>query len=116
MSSVLVRNRDATPGVACACGTAQRVLWDPALPEISVHFVACERDSATHYHTQRSEIYVVIEGTGHLEADGECHALRAGTVVYLPPGVRHRPVPGAGGLTLVNVVRPAFDPEDEHHD
>jgi hypothetical protein len=36
--------------------------------------------------------------------------------VLIPPGVRHRAIPGPDGLTLVNIVRPSFDPEDEYHD
>lgn len=84
--------------------------------ELSVHFVVISKDSAVHYHRRLTEVYVVIEGEGELELDGRRYPVHRGTVALIPPGVRHRAIPGPRGLTIVNVVRPPFDPEDEHHD
>ncbi len=115
-TEAVIRNLSQTPGVACPCGTAYRVLTGADGAELSVHFVEVSRDSRPHWHTRLTEVYVVTQGSGELELDGAVHRLEAGSVAVIPPGVRHRAVPGPEGLTIVNIVRPPFDPEDEHHD
>lgn len=112
----VVRHRDDTPAVACPCGSARRVLTAADCPELSVHFVDIRVDSQAHYHRRHDEVYVVIAGGGELELDGERQAVSEGTVALIPAGVRHRAVPGPRGMTIVNIVRPPFDAEDEHHD
>ena len=48
-----------------------------------------------------------------MELDGESVAVRPGVAVLIPPGVRHRAV---GRMTILNVVAPPFDPDDEWFD
>lgn len=68
-------------------------------------------DARAHYHTGRTEYYVVLEGEGAVELDGVRELVSPGTVVMIPPGIRHRAL---GVLKILNVVVPAFDPADEH--
>jgi mannose-6-phosphate isomerase-like protein (cupin superfamily) len=79
----------------------------------SVHLVDIESDARTHYHKSMTEIYVVLEGTGHIELDGEKLPVRPMTAIYIPPGCRHRAV---GRLKLLNLPVPAFDEKDEWFD
>ena len=60
-----------------------------------------------------SEIYLILDGEGHMEVDGEVVPLRPMTAVLIRPGCRHRAV---GKLRLVNVPIPAFNPDDEWFD
>lgn len=83
---------------------------------LSIHFVTISEASEAHYHTRLTEVYIVIEGSGELELDGERRPLTEGSVALIPPGTRHRAVPGPSGLRIVNVVTPPFTSEDEHHD
>ncbi len=116
MPGWVIRHRDAMPAVPCPCGEAVRTLTGADNDDLSVHFVTIKQDSEAHYHTRLTEVYVVVAGSGEIELDSQRHPLREGTVVLIPPGTRHRAVPGPAGLTIVNVVRPPFDPKDEHHD
>ncbi len=116
MSRPLVRHRDEVPAVTCPCGQAQRVLTGADLGDCSLHLVAISQASRAHYHRRQSEVYVVMRGHGWIELDDDRRELREGTMVVIPPGTRHRAVPGEDGLTIVNLVRPPFDPEDEYHD
>ncbi|NUQ00056.1 MAG: cupin domain-containing protein [Armatimonadetes bacterium] len=116
MPGWVVKQADETAAVACPCGQARRVLTAADQAGLSVHIVSISQDSERHYHTMLTEVYVVIEGEGELELDDQRQPLRVGTVAVIPPGTRHRAVPGPGGLKIINVVRPAFDPEDEHYD
>ena len=60
-----------------------------------------------------SEIYLILDGEGHMEVDDEIVSLRPMTAVLIRPGCRHRAV---GKLRLVNVPIPAFNPDDEWFD
>lgn len=39
-----------------------------------------------HFHHAQEEMFVILEGTGHLRVAGEMLPLRAGDVVFIPPG------------------------------
>lgn len=96
----------------CPCGFAQRAF--ARLGNVaSMHIVDIQADSRVHYHKVMTEIYFVLEGEGQIELDGELHALRPGTAVYIRPGCRHRAI---GKLKVLNVPVPAFDAADEWFD
>ncbi|MCL4544584.1 MAG: cupin domain-containing protein, partial [Chloroflexi bacterium] len=81
----------------------------------SVHFVDIRIDSDRHYHRTFTEIYTCLQGNGFLELDGSVVALTPGTVVVIPPGVRHRAYPASAdqALRILNTAVPPFDATDE---
>lgn len=79
----------------------------------TIHLLDVSRDARTHYHKKLTEIYLVLEGEGHLELDGELVPVRPMTAVMIRPGCRHRAV---GNLRIINIPVPAFDPADEWFD
>jgi mannose-6-phosphate isomerase-like protein (cupin superfamily) len=101
--------------VRCPCGWARRAFGDVAGAPASVHRVEIETDARAHFHRDHTEIYYVLEcGAGAaVELDGRAVAVRPGTAVLIPPGVRHQAV---GRMTILNVVVPPFDPADEWFD
>jgi mannose-6-phosphate isomerase-like protein (cupin superfamily) len=101
------------PPIPCPCGTARRAFADVPSALLSVHLTEISETARTHYHRRLTETYVVIEGEGWLELDGERVPLKPLTAVTIRPGCRHRAV---GKLKLLNIVVPAFDPEDEWFD
>lgn len=113
MKNYLLAQLDAIPPTRCPCGFARRAFAGSADNVASVHVVDIERDSQTHYHKRMTEIYVVLEGEGHLELDGECVPVKPMTAVYIRPGCRHRAV---GRLKILNIPVPAFDETDEWSD
>jgi mannose-6-phosphate isomerase-like protein (cupin superfamily) len=60
-----------------------------------------------------TEIYVVLEGVGEMELDGQLIPLQPLTAVYIRPGCRHR---AKGRLRILNIPIPAFDETDEWFD
>jgi mannose-6-phosphate isomerase-like protein (cupin superfamily) len=60
-----------------------------------------------------TEIYYVLEGSGHMELDGRLHPVAAGAAILIKPGCRHRAI---GRMKIINVPVPAFDPADEWFD
>jgi mannose-6-phosphate isomerase-like protein (cupin superfamily) len=101
--------------VRCPCGWARRAFGDLPDAPASLHRVEIEIDARTHYHRDHTEIYYVLECEpgAAVELDGESVAVRPGVAVLIPPGVRHRAV---GRMTILNVVTPPFDPDDEWFD
>lgn len=105
------------PPVACPCGAAQRALMVEGNGLCSLHRVTISENARTHYHREHTEVYYLLEGEGHIELDGELHAVRPGMSVLIPPGVRHRAVVESGrAMVILNLVMPPFDPEDEWFD
>jgi mannose-6-phosphate isomerase-like protein (cupin superfamily) len=99
----------ATP---CPCGFARRAFAEPG-NAASVHIVEIKADACAHYHKKMTEIYVVLEGTGQIELDGQLYPVKPMTAIYIRPRCRHRAV---GRLKILNIPVPAFDPSDEWFD
>jgi|GEM_PF-218756 len=97
----------------CACGTTRRAFVTEENDVATMHMVDISKDSRTHYHKKMTEIYLILEGEGHLELDGEMIPVKPLTTIFIKPGCRHRAV---GKLKIVNIPIPAFDPEDEFFD
>lgn len=97
----------------CPCGWTQRAFTNSSDAPASIHQVTIEVDSRTHYHKQMTEIYVVLEGEGQIEVDGQTFPLKPMTAVMIHPGCRHRAI---GKLRILNVAIPKFDPADEWFD
>ena len=113
MNNYLIAQLDETPGVRCPCGVARRAFAGPGEHVASVHLVEIQADAQAHYHKRMTEIYVVLEGEGHLELDGKRVDVKPMTTVYIRPGCRHRAV---GQLKILNIPVPAFDETDEWFD
>jgi mannose-6-phosphate isomerase-like protein (cupin superfamily) len=103
---------DRVPPIPCPCGHARRAFAE-SNSVASVHLVDISLDARTHYHKRMTEIYLVLEGEGHLELDGQLVPVKPMTAVYIRPGCRHRAV---GKMKIINIPVPAFDPEDEWFD
>jgi mannose-6-phosphate isomerase-like protein (cupin superfamily) len=101
---------DEIPAVPCPCGQARRAFHAPDNTLATVHLTDISKDSRAHYHKRMTEIYIVLEGEGTLEADGKSYPLKPLTAVMIPPGCVHRAV---GNLRILNVPMPPFDPADE---
>ncbi len=97
----------------CPCGFARRAFATPDNTVATLHLVDIQEDAQVHYHKKMTEIYLILEGEGFLELDGELHPVKPLTTVMIKPGCRHRAI---GKLRIINVPIPAFDPHDEWFD
>jgi quercetin dioxygenase-like cupin family protein len=108
----IVQLEDLT-AARCPCGWARRAFASREGAVASAHVVDILEDSRAHYHRHTTEIYIVLEGVGEIELDGQRHPLRPLTAVYIPPGVRHRAI---GRLRILNIPIPPFREADEYLD
>lgn len=93
----------------CCCGTVQRAFADAEDSPASVHLLELADEPTCHFHRKTTEIYVILEGEGHLELDGEMIPVTPMTAVMIKPGCRHR---GVGRMRLFNISIPCYDPDD----
>jgi len=99
--------------IPCPCGLTRRAFATPDNPVATLHLVDIQEDARTHYHKRLTEIYLVLEGEGHMELDGQLHPVKPMSAILIQPGCRHRAI---GRLKIVNIPVPAFDPADEWFD
>ena len=113
MPNYMITQLDQTPSVRCPCGHSRRAFAGSEENVASLHLVDIEEDARTHYHKKMTEMYLVLEGEGQMELDGQLFPVKPMTAIYIKPGCRHRAI---GKLKIVNVPIPSFDTEDEWFD
>ena len=113
MKQYEVAQLDALDPRRCPCGWTRRAFDSPDNPVATIHLVEIEEDAQVHYHKRLTEIYLVLEGEGHLELDGERVPVKPLSAILIKPGCRHRAV---GRMKIINIPVPAFDPADEWFD
>jgi len=113
MTNYMMAQLDEIEPVRCPCGYARRAFGTPENTIATMHVVDIEADARPHFHKKMTEIYLILEGEGHLELDGELVPVKPLSAIFIKPGCRHRAV---GQLRIINVPVPAFDPDDEWFD
>jgi len=113
MANYIVAQLDEIDPVRCPCGLSRRAFVSGDNPAATMHLVDVTEDAQVHYHKKLTEIYLVLEGNGLIELDGQSVPVRPLTAIFIKPGCRHRAV---GKMRIANVSIPAFDAEDEWFD
>ena len=113
MKNYMIAQLDEMEAVDCPCGQTRRAFVSDDNQVATLHMVDISADSRVHYHKKLTEIYLVLDGKGYMELDGERVAVRPMTSILIKPGCRHRAV---GKMRIINIPVPAFDPDDEWFD
>jgi mannose-6-phosphate isomerase-like protein (cupin superfamily) len=113
MQTFSIAQLDEIPAQLCPCGTTRRAFAGTVGAPASVHRVDISEDARAHYHKRMTEIYVVLEGEGQIELDGQRFPVKPMTSILIRPGCRHRAI---GKMKIINVAVPTFDPADEWFD
>lgn len=63
-----------------------------------------------HAHAANEQVYVIVRGRGAMKVGGEEREVKAGTLVFIPPGTDHA-IRNTGGepLVFVSATAPPFD-------
>ncbi|MFC1794315.1 cupin domain-containing protein [Planctomycetota bacterium] len=113
MANYKIARFDEIDAVKCPCGVAKRAFTGPDNSTATMHIVNVQADSRVHYHKKLTEIYLVLEGSGRMELDGDKIPVTPFTAIFIKPGCRHRAV---GKMRIINVCIPPFDTNDEWFD
>ena len=68
-----------------------------------------------HYHSRSEEIYLVVEGSGRMELEGEERDVAAGDAILIPPGAWHE-IRAAGNtpLRILCCCAPPYSHDDTY--
>jgi mannose-6-phosphate isomerase-like protein (cupin superfamily) len=67
-----------------------------------------------HYHAVSEEIYLLVEGGGTMELDGETREVAEGDAILIPPGAWHELRAGSEGVRLLCCCAPPYSHEDTY--
>jgi mannose-6-phosphate isomerase-like protein (cupin superfamily) len=106
---------DALAPRPCPCGSARRAFGGAADFPATLHRTEISTTARTHYHKRLTETYYFLEcePDARMQLDDQLVPVRSGMSILIRPGVRHRAV---GRMTVLIVVFPKFDPDDEWFD
>jgi quercetin dioxygenase-like cupin family protein len=93
--------------------TIREYLHTPA-QSLAEATLASGQSTERHYHRLSEEIYLIVEGGGRLEVDGDERDVEAGDAILIPPGAWHQLVAGAEGTRLLCCCVPAYSHDDTY--
>jgi quercetin dioxygenase-like cupin family protein len=93
-------------------GSTIRELHHTSAQSLAEASLAPRQATQRHYHARSEEIYLITDGGGVLEVDGESREVAAGDAVVIPPGAWHELVAGADGARLLCMCVPPYSHDD----
>ena len=67
-----------------------------------------------HYHAISEEIYLLVDGGGTMELDGEEREARTDDAILIPPGAWHTLTAGPEGVRLLCCCVPPYHDDDTY--
>jgi quercetin dioxygenase-like cupin family protein len=105
------RERDAEPFVT-KDGSTIREYFHSERQSLAEASLEPGRATQRHYHARSEEIYLVVEGAGELEVDGERREVSSGDAVLIPPGAWHELTAGPDGVRILCCCVPPYSDAD----
>ena len=113
---MIVRSRADAEPFTTADGSTIRVLLDGehGTRNQSLAEASLEPRQATqrHYHAEAEELYVLLDGGGEMEVDGDRREVGPGDAILLPPGAWHQIRAGTEGVRFLCCCAPPYRDED----
>ena len=112
-----IRSRQGVEPFATLDGSTIRVLLDAAAGgAVNQSLAEAElgpgQQTQRHYHPRTEEIYVLLEGGGEMEVDGDRAPVGPGDAVLIPAGTRHQITAGDEGARFLCCCAPPYSDED----
>ena len=95
------RDRDAEPFVT-KDGSTIREYFHSERQSLAEASLEPGLETQRHYHALSEEIYLVLEGGGDLEVDGDRRSVGPGDAVLIPPGAWHQLTAWESGVTILD--------------
>ena len=95
-------------------GSTIREYLHTAAQSLAEATLAPGQSTERHYHRLSEEIYLLVEGGGCLEVDGEKEDVHAGDAILIPAGAWHALVAGAEGARLLCCCVPPYSHDDTY--
>ena len=85
-----VAARDELAAFTTKDGSTIREYHHTAVQSLAEASLVAGQSTERHQHRETEEIYLLLEGEGDMEIDGESRHLRAGDAVLIPAGAWHQ--------------------------
>jgi mannose-6-phosphate isomerase-like protein (cupin superfamily) len=114
---VEVASRERAEPFTTLDGSTIRVLLDAPLAgarnqSLAEATLAPGQATQRHYHAQTEEIYVLLEGSGEMEVDGERSRVVPGDAILIPPGAWHQIRADDAELRFLCCCAPPYNDSD----
>jgi mannose-6-phosphate isomerase-like protein (cupin superfamily) len=106
-----VATRDELQAFTTKDGSEIREFHHTSAQSLAEASLAAGQSTQRHYHAASEEIYVVLEGEGDLEIDGEQRRIGVGDAALIPPGAWHE-ITAASALRFLCCCVPPYRDED----
>lgn len=119
---MLIVDVNECPQMVAGDNTLLREVLHPTVHGVSLgyslaHATLAPGERSLSHRLRGSEVYYLLQGTGRMYVDGESSDVRAGQIVYVPPGAtQFINNTGNDELAFLCIVEPAWQPEDEEVD
>jgi quercetin dioxygenase-like cupin family protein len=112
---VELRNRehDATPFVT-KDGSTIREYFHTGLQSLAEASLDAGAATQRHYHARSEGIYLILEGGGELDVDGERRQVVPGDAVLIPPQAWHQLTAGEDGVRILCSCVPPYADDDTY--
>ena len=80
-------NFDEIDAIRCPCGFARRAFVTDDNSTATMHIVEIVEDAKTHYHKKLTELYLILEGVGQMELDGDLIPVKPFTAIMIKPRI-----------------------------
>ena len=116
-----IRSRDDATPFTTADGSTIRVLLDAETGTRNQSLAEAWLDpgqaTLRHYHARSEELYVLLDGEGELEVDGERSQVGPSQAILIRPGARHQiTASDRGPLRFLCCCAPPYAHEDTFFD
>jgi len=105
------RDRDATP-FTTKDGSTIREYLHTEVQSLAEASLEPGQSTQRHYHARSEEIYLILDGGGRLEVDGETRTVGPGDAVLIPPGSWHELAAADSGARLLCCCVPPYSDDD----
>jgi mannose-6-phosphate isomerase-like protein (cupin superfamily) len=114
---VEVRSRQGAEPFTTLDGSTIRVLLDTVTGGATNQSLAEAelgpgQQTQRHYHARTEEIYVLLEGGGEMELEGDRAEVGVGDAILIPAGARHQITGGQDGARFLCCCAPPYSDED----
>jgi mannose-6-phosphate isomerase-like protein (cupin superfamily) len=110
-----VRNRDRdAPPFTTKDGSTIREYLHTERQSLAEASLGPEEATERHQHRRSEEIYLLLEGDGRMEVDGDERAVSVGDAILIPAGAWHRITAGAGGVRFLCSCVPPYADDDTY--
>ena len=116
-----VRSRQEAEPFTTLDGSTIRVLLDAvaggaANQSLAEAELGPGQQTQRHHHARTEEVYVLLEGGGEMEVDGDRAKVGVGDAVLIPAGARHQLTAGVEGARFLCCCAPPYSDDDTFFD